>query len=185
MLHDIAFALWFLLPAGAANMAPVLSAALPYAKNWQTPIDGGRKFRGRELLGSHKTWRGLISGVLVATLVFWLQQVIFNHFGWARQISNEVDYSSLSVLIVGPLFGLGALGGDAVASFFKRQRGVPSGQSWLPFDQLDYIIGAVIATLPLVVLAPFIYLLIAVIWFLLHLLVSYLGWKLGLKERPI
>lgn len=185
MLEDIVTAIWFLLPAAVANVVPIFSAAIPGLRRWNAPIDGGRTFRGHELLGSHKTWRGLISGIIAATITLWLQQVAVEHTVWLRELTSNIDYASLPTLLLGPLFAIGALGGDAVESFFKRQRDIKSGHAWVPFDQIDYIIGAVIVTLPFVILTPLQYLWIIAIWFGVHLLASYLGWLVGLKKDPI
>lgn len=185
MVHDVIFALWFLLPAAIANVTPILSAVTPLLKRWNAPMDGGHKYRGKEIFGTHKTWRGFITGILAATLVFWLQQILVSHFGWAQSLSQGIDYAVLPTLLLGPLFGVGALGGDAVESFFKRQRGVKSGRAWIPFDQLDYIIGGLLVSLPFVILEPIIYAYILFIWFVVHLAASYAGWLAGLKERPI
>lgn len=186
MLHDILFALWFLLPAALANSAPIFAQKLPGIRNLSAPIDGGRTFRGVELLGKHKTWRGIVSGVIVSTLILWLQQLAVAHFSWAYSLTSpEVNYAALPILLLGPLFGLGALGGDAVKSFFKRQRRIPSGRSWLPWDQLDYIIGGILVSLPFVVLRPILYVWIIILWFGMHLLASYVGYKTGFKDSPI
>lgn len=185
MLQDIAFALWFLLPAAVANMVPILSAAIPGLKKWNTPIDGGRTFRGHAVLGPHKTWRGLVSGMVAATIVLWLQQFAFAHTDWAKFAAGDVDYLTLPILALGPLFAVGALGGDAVESFFKRQRGIKSGGTWVPFDQLDYIIGSILISLLVVIASPLEYLWMIVIWFVVHLLSTYTGWLLGLKRDPI
>lgn len=185
MYNDILFALWFLLPAAAANVAPILSAAIPLLKRWDAPIDGGRTLRGKEVLGAHKTWRGLVSGMIVATVVLWAQQALVSHTSWAHSITSGVDYASLPTLLLGPLFAIGALGGDALESFFKRQRGIKSGGTWVPFDQVDYIIGALLVSLPFVVLSPSRYVWALVIWFLMHLFASYVGWLVGLKKQPI
>ena len=184
MLRDIGFALWFLLPAALANVTPIFSAVVPGLRRWQTPLDGGRTYRGKALLGSHKTWRGLLSGLIVAGVVFGLQRYAVGHLGWAHTLADDINYAALP-LILGPLFGLGALGGDAIESFFKRQADVESGKSWVPFDQLDYIIGGVLVTLPFVILRPAQYLWIFVVWFIGHLAASYAGWLLGLKDSPI
>lgn len=185
MIQDIAFALWFLLPAAAANMAPILSAAVPGLKKWDAPIDGGRTLHGKEILGSHKTWRGLASGVVVATLVLWIEQLLATQTDWGQYMSGGVNYALLPVWLLGPLFALGALGGDALESFFKRQHGIKSGGSWVPFDQIDYIIGAIILSLPVLVATTAQYLWMLGIWFVMHLLFSYIGWLLGLKKQPI
>ena len=185
MLQDILFAIWFLLPAAAANMAPIFAAAIPALKKYDAPIDGGKKWRGHEILGPHKTWRGIISGIIIATLVLWVQQLLATNFAWTQFVTDGVDYATLPVLILGPLFAIGALGGDAIESFFKRQRNIKSGGSWVPFDQLDYIIGSVFVSLFFVILTPVQYLWIFIIWFVLHLLASYIGYLVGLKKDPI
>jgi len=185
MLQDVLFAIWFLLPAAAANMIPIFAAAIPAFKKYDAPIDGGRTWRGHELLGPHKTWRGIISGVILATLVLWGQQYLAINFSWAQYVADGVDYAALPVFILGPLFAIGALGGDAIESFFKRQRNIKSGGSWVPFDQLDYIIGSVLISLFFVILTPAQYIWIFIVWFVTHLGASYLGYKLGLKKDPI
>jgi CDP-2,3-bis-(O-geranylgeranyl)-sn-glycerol synthase len=42
---------------------------------------------------------------------------------------------------------MGALFGDIVESFFKRRIGKERGESWYPFDQLDFVLGALILAL--------------------------------------
>jgi CDP-2,3-bis-(O-geranylgeranyl)-sn-glycerol synthase len=185
MLQDILFSVWFLLPAGLSNAAPVLAAAVPFLKKYDAPIDGGRTFRSQPLLGPHKTWRGIIAGAIVATLTLWLQQLLAANFSWAQFLSGDVDYAALPVLIIGPLFAIGALGGDAIESLFKRRLNIQSGRAWIPFDQVDYIIGSVAVSLLFVTLSLWQYILIFVIWFLMHVIVSFIGYKLGLKKDPI
>ncbi|MDB5181942.1 MAG: hypothetical protein JWP13_705 [Candidatus Saccharibacteria bacterium] len=185
MLHDILFAFWFMLPAAAANGAPILTARMPLVQKWNARIDFGKKFHGRPVLGSHKTWRGLVSGMIVATLVLWLQQLAAAHISWSDIFTAHVPYADFPTLILGPLFGLGALGGDAIESFFKRRHGTESGKSWFPFDQLDYVVGALLVSLPFVILSLRHYVLIVIIWFGMHLASTYIGWKLGLKDQPV
>lgn len=185
MLQAILLAIWFLLPAAIANSAPVFAAALPWLKKFDAPIDAGKKWRGHDILGPHKTWRGIIAGIIVSTGVFWLQVILFESFEWARYVSGEVNYSHIPVLLAGPLFAIGALGGDAIESFFKRAKGIKSGGAWIPFDQIDYIIGSVLASLLFVTLRPIEYLFIFVVWFLVHIIASFIGFKLGLKKEPI
>lgn len=185
MPHDILFAFWFFLPAGVANATPVLAAHLPLIKKLDYPMDLGRTFRGKRVFGTHKTWRGLITGMLAATLVLWWQQIAVQQFGWAQWVAADVDYAHLPVLLLGPLFGFGALMGDAIESFFKRQRGVKPGDGWFPFDQTDYIIGGAIATMPFVQLSLLQYGWLLLLWLSLHVIASYIGYLAGLKEKPI
>ena len=183
-MNSILFAIWFLLPGAIANVTPILAAKSPGLMHFDSPIDGGHKFLGKDLFGAHKTWRGLITGIIAATLVFILQQWLVRHFGWAKSLTSIVDYNNLPIYL-GSLLGFGALGGDCIESFFKRQRNIRSGHTWVPFDQLDYIIGAVLISLPVLVLPLIVYFWIFVLWFVLHIASTYIGWKLGLKKDPI
>jgi len=185
MGSDILLAIWFMIPAAVSNAAPVFSAKIPALKRFNAPIDGGRTWREHRIFGAHKTWRGIISGIVVATFLLWIQQLLYIHVGWTHVFSAQVDYSALPVLLLGPLFAIGALGGDAIESFFKRAKGIKSGGSWVPFDQLDYIIGSILISLFFVILTPVQYVWIIVIWFVMHLIASYVGYKLGLKKEPI
>lgn len=186
LVNNIFFALWFLFPAAASNVAPIISAHIPFLKKYDAPIDGGRKFRGHALLGSHKTWRGIISGIIVSTIFLFVQQILVSHFQWAYDLTIPyVDYSTLPLFLLGPLFAIGALGGDALESFFKRQINIESGGSWLFFDQIDYVVGALLISLPFVILPAIEYVWLLLIWFGLHFIASYVGWLVGLKERPI
>jgi CDP-2,3-bis-(O-geranylgeranyl)-sn-glycerol synthase len=83
------------------------------------------------------------------------------------------------------LFGFGAIAGDAIESFFKRQRNVAPGHSWFPFDQIDYVIGTIIAVSPFVQLHFWQYVVLLVFGMLGSLVSSYIGYLTGFKERPI
>src|SRR5690606_16151771 len=137
-------------------------------------IDFGQSYRGKRILGDNKTWRGLVFGTMIAGLTGLLQHAI-----------NPSSDSYIIIFIVGALLGFGALYGDAVESFFKRQRGVNSGSSWFPFDQTDYIIGALIAVAPLQLFSWKQMAAIVITYFGLHLLVAYLGFRLNLKDKPL
>jgi CDP-2,3-bis-(O-geranylgeranyl)-sn-glycerol synthase len=181
----ILFALWFFLPAGVANMAPVFANKIPGLRKWNLPLDYGRKFRGKRIFGDSKTWRGLLLGIVLATVTLGLQVWAFNNYGWAQDIANNINYFVFPVYILGPLFAIGALGGDALESFFKRQRGLKEGQSWFPFDQLDYIIGGLIASFPIIELTLKEYLAVIIVWFCVHLLFVYIGYVLGVRDAKI
>src|SRR4051812_27852644 len=50
--------------------------------------------------------------------------------------------------LLGAWIGLGALSGDLVKSFAKRRRGILPGQAWIPFDQIDWLLGALAFAAP-------------------------------------
>ena len=179
-MTEIFQALYFFVPAYCANMAPVLARG-----HWEwlaTPVDAGRSWRGRRILGDHKTWRGIIAGVVVGALVFAVQCRLYRMGMW-RDLAL-VDYERLGSL-PGVLLGLGTGVGDAVKSFFKRRVGIAPGASWLGFDQLDFMAGAYAFVSPVIVPPPLATLTILPIVFFGSIGASAAGYYLGLKEAWI
>jgi hypothetical protein len=121
----------------------------------------------------------------VATIVIGIQKIAYMHSGWIREISGPVNYSLRSVWWLGPLMGAGALFGDAIESFFKRQVNISAGRSLFPFDQIDYIVGGCLFSYAIIRLSLTDYLLILLTWFVIHVLATYLGNLLGIRKRPI
>lgn len=167
-------AILFFLPAGIANMVPVLVCKLPLLKQWNTPIDFGRTFGGVPIFGPHKTWRGLVFGTLAGAATGFLLPHDF--------IAQY--YPQWSVLVAGSI-GFGALAGDAIKSFFKRRVGITSGATWFPFDQIDYIIGGLLCTLPFGAPTAALATIVAVSYFCLHIISTHVGYRLGLKSSPL
>ena len=182
--HQIFFAFWFFLPAGLANMFPIFVAHTPGLRNLEFPMDFGLSWRGRRIFGSNKTMRGLVTGIVIAIITVLIQQSVYTHWNFLRAIS-PIDYQVLNPYLLGLLLALGALIGDAVESFFKRQLDIPVGQSWLIFDQLDYVAGGILFTIGYVRLSWDLYLYIVLIFFVLHLLSTIIGYFLGLKKTAI
>lgn len=185
ILKEIFFALWFFLPAGIANMMPVFAARWPLLSKYEYPVDFGKTFRGKRIFGTHKTWRGLVVGIIFATITLAVQVFLVRHIDGLASLTDQVEYVSLPIFILGPLFGFGALAGDIAESFFKRQVGIRPGDGWFPFDQTDYIVGGALATMPFVQLTVFQYFVLIIIWLIIHVISSYIGYLLGVKERPI
>lgn len=174
MEHDYLAAILFFLPAGIANMTPVIASKTPLLKAWQTPMDLGISWHGKRLFGDNKTWRGLIAGTLMGGIT-------------AKAVAHILPAAAMTkyVFLTGCLLGLGALLGDAVESFIKRRLNIPSGHTWFPFDQTDYIIGGLVAVSPLVLLPWWAIATILVIYFGLHMLVVYIGYLWGVRDKPI
>jgi CDP-2,3-bis-(O-geranylgeranyl)-sn-glycerol synthase len=184
MINALLSALWFFAPAAYANMMPLYASKISWLKKYDYPLDFNKTFRGKRIFGSHKTWRGLIFAFITTVPLIWLQQYLYNHSDFFRDISY-IDYESINVVWLSFLFTLGALGGDAIRSFFKRQSGIQSGGTWFPFDQIDYVIGGLIATSFVVHLTLAQYILVAVTYFLIHPIATSLGYLLKIRERPI
>jgi CDP-2,3-bis-(O-geranylgeranyl)-sn-glycerol synthase len=184
VLSEVLFALWFFIPAGIANMVPVPIAKLPVLKRFDTPMDFGATWHGERVFGAHKTWRGLIAGIIAATLTVLAQQWAVRELGWFDGSAAEIDYLDMSAVVLGLTMAIGALGGDAIKSFFKRRNNIKPGQVWLPYDLIDHIIGAALVTLPFVVFSLWVYPVIVVIWLFANVAISYFGYLIHIKERP-
>lgn len=194
LVDTVLIALWLMLPAYLANIFPVfVGGGMPIdmRKNWKD---------GRRILGDGKTWRGLLlapllSAIVVAGLV-WLSR----NTSWG-QVYGFRDWGEDPWWFVLAYFmGFGALAGDALESFFKRRTGRERGERWIPFDQLDFVVGglalafltswalhALGATATNVAAELFTWPRLLVIVLLtpaLHLLVNFIGYKIGAKDVP-
>lgn len=182
MNQDFIVVIWILLSVGAANMAPMFAARLPKLKNWNMPLDFNKTYKGKPIFGKNKTWRGLLSGVVVAIIVLLLQQILLSITESDITIGNK-DFTDYSPILLGALLGAGALLGDAIESFLKRRVGIAPGKSWFPFDQIDYIIGAALLSYLIMPLTAAQYILMIAVGFLLHLIATTIGYLLHLKEN--
>jgi CDP-2,3-bis-(O-geranylgeranyl)-sn-glycerol synthase len=182
--HQILFALWLFWPAGVATLLPVFAAHTPLIKKWNMPMDADKSWHGHRLLGDHKTWRGFFAGWLGGSLWAWVQTAWYQHSSFIQSI-YPAGFDPNMFIWVGIIISLGAVVGDAVGSFAKRQLDIPSGQSWFPWDQLDFILGGLLLSLLVVRLPRALYLLIPAIWLCVHLLFGLLGYITKLKPAII
>jgi CDP-2,3-bis-(O-geranylgeranyl)-sn-glycerol synthase len=174
ILNLIVSSLYFMLPAYFGNMAPII--VKKYFLFLAKPIDHGLKFKGKPVFGKNKTWRGLIFGPIFGIITAYIQ------FKLNLSI-NIINYDYW--LYIGFLMGFGALLGDIVESFFKRQCNVKPGQRFFPWDQVDFVIGALLLSfffipatirfnviITLLILSP-----------LLHISVNHLAYYLKIRNE--
>lgn len=169
--------IWAILPLGIANMAPVLVKRI---RLLEKPLDAGHLWRGQPLFGSHKTWRGLVAATIFGQVIFFILAWLGNYGAW-KNFDNLLHYSALPYY-TGALLGLGAILGDLVKSFFKRRFGIASGKSWIPFDQIDYLLGGLIALSCVSEVKPAAAILILLFGVILHIIVNHIGYFLGIRE---
>lgn len=150
-------------PAYLANMAPPFAR---YWRGWNRPIH-------ERLLGSHKTAVGAMLGVAVGVLAAAVQAAIDAPFGL-------VDYTYWPLLGLG--FGIGTMAGDCLKSLFKRRLGIAPGASWIPFDQIDFPIGALLLTGCWAGLSWPDVLLILAVTFVGDLVVNRIAFRMGIKD---
>lgn len=172
---------WLILPASLANMAPVFAARL--LPDLSAPVDGGRTLGGIRIFGDHKTIRGMVAGMLLGAVTFALQQALCVRFESLRAISR-FDYAQTPWLF-GAVLGLGALGGDLVKSFVKRRVGRVPGQSWFPFDQVDWMAGALVVEWRIAHLDAAFAVIALAFAVVASLIIKSLSYRLGLEKRPV
>jgi CDP-2,3-bis-(O-geranylgeranyl)-sn-glycerol synthase len=182
---EAAFAgLWLMIPALVPNSAAVIFGG-------GRPIDFGRSWRGRRILGDGKTWRGFVGGAGCGVLVG-LLQVGAVELGSMPEAWSFGPWPSAVTVVV--CLGLGSMLGDSMGSFVKRRFDVDRGIKAPGLDQYNFVVGAAILIIvfrydwfqehfiddnaiwglvALLIVVP-----------LLHRGVNIVGYRLGRKEVP-
>lgn len=156
-------ALKFIFPAYCANAVPVIAGG-------RLPIDLGKNFLdGKPIFGKNKTFRGFLVGLAVGTAVGLVESIAFGY---------RLEF--------GLLLSLGALFGDLAGAFVKRRLSIRPGDMLPVVDQVDFIVGAIVFSLPLSLQFASWQLFAAalVITPPIHLLTNFAAYKLGLKNNP-
>jgi len=161
-----------MLPAYFANMAPVI--VKNRFKKLAVPVDFGKN-----IFGNNKTFRGLFFGVLFAIVIVYFQFLLYG-LGFFGNLSF-IDYSNW--LVVGFLFGFGALVGDLAESFVKRRLNIGPGQRFVPWDQLDFVFGALVLVGLVVDISWMKFFFIAVISIVGHILVNHIAYYTGIRKE--
>ena len=130
-------ALWIILPAYIANACAVLVGG-------GTPVDFGKTWKDeKRILGDGKTWRGLLAGAFLGMTAGFGLSVAAKYIEMSEYAYLGLNDFTGFPMMIPIIFSLcfGALMGDIIESFFKRRIGKKRGENWIPFDQLDFILG--------------------------------------------
>ena len=157
---------YLMLPAYAANMAPPFVRFWP---GWNRPIDRAR-------LGDHKTVLGFALGVLIGILAAYVQSLI----DWRQSPVTPSNW-----LAFGAAQGIGAMAGDSIKSFIKRRDGISPGKPWIPADQLDFVVGALILMLPVIRLDWTEIAVILLVTFVGDIAINYVSFHLGIRTTKL
>ncbi len=137
IVEIIVQAFWIIIPAYVANGCAVLVGG-------GKPIDFGKNWKdGKRILGDGKTWRGLLVGTFLGmTVGFGLSVAAVYIDAWGYDYLGLSDFYGFPFMIP-IIFSIcfGALLGDVIESFFKRRIGKKRGEDWMPFDQIDFLLG--------------------------------------------
>ena len=176
--------LWLFLPAMLPNSAAVVFGG-------GTPVDFGRSWKGKRILGDGKTWRGFFGGGL-AGIFFGL---ILIGISYVFDPDELFGYGGIwKALGIITCLSFGSLLGDMLGSFIKRRLDINRGQKAPILDQFDFVIGAFLLTA--LVFPHWIYdtyiggwhiaalIFVLIMTLILHRVMNIIGYKAGLKEVP-
>lgn len=170
---------YFLLPAIFANMAPIF-----FRNKWSSlafPMDCNQKWNGKPILGNHKTFRGLIAAIILAVLVSFLQKQL-----WEAGLGRDLIFFNYDAdwLLLGFLIGLGVMVGDSIKSFVKRRLSFKPGASFMPWDQIDWVLGCLLFVTFFITILPWqVWLYSLLIGFFGHIAVRYISYWLGINKE--
>jgi len=146
-----------------ANGTPVIAKKL-VGSRLAYPLDAGKKyFDGRPLFGDSKTYRGIISSVLVTS-------------GGAALVGYSIQ--------TGFLFAIASLAGDLVSSFIKRRLGFPPSSRTLGLDQLPESIFPLLFFWQTLGLNMAIAVTVLIIFFAGEIILSRILFRLNIREHP-
>ncbi|RLI91355.1 MAG: CDP-2,3-bis-(O-geranylgeranyl)-sn-glycerol synthase [Candidatus Altiarchaeales archaeon] len=185
--HRLIDAIWFILPAYFANMTPVHVAKLSFLEPLGKPMDFGKKIFGKRIFGDGKTWRGFFAGIIVGTLVSYIQTISQKEIELILQnlLNDQNFHLPLMNIELAFMLSLGAMVGDIAGSFIKRQSGLKRGDPAPLLDQLDFVFGAVFFSWLLLRKINYerFYVLILVTP-VLHVITNFIAWIYKLKRKP-
>jgi CDP-2,3-bis-(O-geranylgeranyl)-sn-glycerol synthase len=161
----IVAAMSFIFPAYCANGAPVLGGG-------GKPMDLGKNFvDGKRLFGANKTFRGFFFGLGIGVAVGFVDWVFF-----ARTFGYPLAFAVL--------IPLGGLVGDLAGAFLKRRLNIAPGELLPVIDQIDFVVGALLFSLPVMIIGWDIAITVLLITPPIHLLTNFGAYKLKLKRHP-
>ena len=144
-------AAWLTAPILIAGLVHVAVITLDLAPALARPIDAGRRWRGRPVFGSNKTWRGFVVMPMATAITVTVQQALAPR---TRETAALVPLrrGAPAPWIVGALCGAAYVVAELPNSFAKRRLGIAPGASapraraaQYVVDQLDSVVGCAIA----------------------------------------
>jgi hypothetical protein len=148
---------WLALPVAVTGILHMVVVKLDLFPRLRVPLDGGRRWRGTELFGPNKTWRGVVVMIVGSALIGAIQGALGG--AWAALESVElVDHLALAgsyvagYTLVNAVLGLGYALGELPNSFLKRRLAIDPGKTsrsalgrlFMLVDQADSVLAALL-----------------------------------------
>ena len=144
-------------------------------------MDLGIAYRGVRLVGNHKTLGGFVFGILCGVLAS-----IFKFFITDPANPGLVIFNLDFAMSVGlyTTMSVAALSGDIIKSVVKRFAGVPPHEPWIPFDEVDHTISAMIVASIFIDIPLFTSLTIIISYLVIHIMFNLLAYFFKMKNVP-
>jgi len=181
------YALIFGGPVIVCNSFANFSKLFPWLGS---PVDFGKNFKdGRRIFGDHKTWRGIIFGIVFGTLsgvLFWYYCVVaHDKFSPKAHINMLSSGFPVYPWYIGFFMSIGDHFGDLLGSFIKRRLNIQSGGALPLYDQGFWMVTGLVFALPFIwgeVNLWFYFVTLIIVTPLLHFIVNPLAYVLKLKD---
>lgn len=162
-MDEIAQGVRLLLLLAAANTAPLVAKRL-LGPRWAWPLDGGRRFvDGRPILGSSKTFRGVLAAVVLCAVL-------------APVVAVPLPAAAM--------VAFAAMAGDAISSFVKRRLAIPPSGQAFGIDQLPEALLPLLAVRGLLEVPWAVVAGTTIAFVLLEPPLARLTHRLGLRDQP-
>ena len=173
--------IYFYLPGAMANIGANIGRFIPGFRDMTTAVDMGMKLNGIRLIGDHKKIGSFIFGVLFGTIVGIIKTLYIDHY-FPGHLLLHLDMTRNILMYA--IISFGALSGDLVKSFIKRQLRRPEHSPWIPFDEIDHTTVSLLLAKIFFPIGWGDILGIIVLIFFLHLAANVVGYHLKVKEVP-
>lgn len=170
--------IYSIFPGIMANMAPVIFKKINFLNY---PLDFNKKLFNKPILGPNKTFRGFFAGILTSMIIISIQYLIFK-FTIFKNL-NIIDFDSVNFLLLGFLMGSGVMAGDTVKSFIKRRLGILSSKPFVPWDQIDGVIGGLLFSRIIWNYSLKYAVFIIILTFFIHIIIRHISYYLRFTEN--
>lgn len=187
-LHCGLFLILAFVPAGLLHSLWLNNR---FSRALAIPLDGGRMFRGRPILGENKTLRGFVVMIPAAALAFAAVAIVIS-LPQGMPPATLWQLTPAGYAALGAWAGFGFMAGELPNSFVKRQLGILPGQApasgfsrtiCFTVDHIDSIVGMLIAVTMAVQTPWTTWLWVLILGPSIHLIFSWWLFRMGVKER--
>ena len=152
-----------LLLLGVANISPIVARHL-FKERFSLPVDFNKSFFDkRPILGTHKTWRGLFSSLLVTSLAGPM-------FGIRTEVAFWLAFWSML--------------GDLTSSFIKRRLALKSGARCVGVDQIIEALLPVLIMRKTLSISWLDCILIVLLFTFFDIVLSPILYRVGFRRNP-